>query len=285
MQYTPYTDIPETELIKKYNSFSMPCEESKSVLSYLWESHLTFIVGQCRHYFSASSYINFEDVLQACFITFLEVVRTYDAKRGKLTTALIRPLQHTFTIYIANTYGFTQHESLMVNRYITILEENNLSGNEDINHLTALYNQKYSNAPITAKSMKRYRDYYVMQDMVRLDQYPIDLPKPDISQSPDSVWQDINQCVTYTIVRNYIEKAEEDSRPLLLFLFGFIPSIEIDGHLYSVHEKPHPIKPLRQACYKLFPSLSQYLYENACLPDTSMKSLLHFLCSFVTLKF
>ena len=87
----------------------------------------------------------------------------------------------------------------------------------------------------------------------------------------------------YDIVQNYIEKAEETSRLLLLFLFGFISSIEIDGHIYSLEKKPHPIKPLRKAYFKFFPELAQYLYENDCIPDTNMNSLFHFLRTFVHL--
>ena len=107
------------------------------------------------------------------------------------------------------------------------------------------------------------------------------------SQSPDR-WlreprnnqQDFDHRSTYALIQDYIEKTEEDSRPLLLFLFGFAPSVEIEGHLYSVNEKPHPIGPLRKACFKLFPELVQYLYDNDCIPDTEIKSLFQFLCSF-----
>lgn len=151
--------------------------------------------------------------------------------------------------------------------------------------MTALYNKKYSNSPITAKSMRNYRQYYLMQDMVRLDQFPMDILQPANAQSPDSVWQDIDQRTTYAIIQNYIEKAEEGSRPLLLFLFGFAPSVEIEGHLYSVNEKPHPIGPLRKACFKLFPELIKYLYDNDCIPETSMGALMHFLCWFVNLMY
>lgn len=48
---------------------------------------------QCRQYFAISSYINYEDIIQECFLTFLDVIRTYDPVRGKLTTALFRPLR------------------------------------------------------------------------------------------------------------------------------------------------------------------------------------------------
>lgn len=99
----------------------------------------------------------------------------------------------------------------------------------------------------------------------------------------EPIWQDIEYRATYDIVQNYIEKAEETSRLLLLFLFGFISSIEIDGHIYSLEKKPHPLKPLRKAYFKFFPELAQYLYENDRIPDTNMNSLFHFLRTFVHL--
>lgn len=56
----------------------------------------------------------------------------------------------------------------------------------------------------------------------------------------EPIWQDIEYRATYAIVQNYIEKAEETSRLLLLFLFGFISSIEIDGHIYSLEKSRIP---------------------------------------------
>lgn len=52
MESTTYDTISEDELIKKYNSFIVPCEESKSILLFLWKKHLPFITNQCRLYFS-----------------------------------------------------------------------------------------------------------------------------------------------------------------------------------------------------------------------------------------
>lgn len=56
----------------------------------------------------------------------------------------------------------------------------------------------------------------------------------------EPIWQDIEYRATYAIVQNYIEKVEETSRLLLLFLFGFISSIEIDGHIYSLEKSRIP---------------------------------------------
>ena len=119
-----------------------------------------------------------------------------------------------------------------------------------------------------------------MQEMVQMDQnFNADLISA-ARQPQDPIWQDFDHRSTYALIQDYIKKTEEDSRPLLLFLFGFAPSVEIEGHLYSVNEKPHPIGPLRKACFKLFPELVQYLYDNDCIPDTEIKSLFQFLCSF-----
>ena len=91
MKNSIYDTGTEATLIEKFNSYSSPCEESNALLAYLWEKNLPFITGQCRQYFATSSYINYEDIIQECFLTFLDVIRTYNPVRGNLTTALFRP--------------------------------------------------------------------------------------------------------------------------------------------------------------------------------------------------
>ena len=283
-QHSIYDNIPESELIEKYNSYVSPCDESKHILEYLWKAYTPYIISQCRNYFPNSSFINYEDILMECFFAFVKTLHTFDANRGKLATALYRPLQHVFLNYVAKSHGFSQYTSLMISHFGIILRENDLTGNEDIDLLTSLYNKKYYKNPITAKSMKLYRDYYFTQDHIYLDQYPMDLLKTVAPICPDPVWQDLSNHDTFLLVQNYIKKAEGNDRLLLLFLFGFIPSVEIEGHLYSADKKPQPIGPLRKACFNLFPKLSQYLYDNDCIPDPGSKSLMYFLCSFVKLQ-
>lgn len=115
---------------------------------------MPFITGQCRQYFATSSYINYEDIIQECFLTFLDVIRTYNPVRGKLTTALFRPLQHTFINYVAGTHNYSQHANLMVTHYKTLLRENELTGNEAIDYLTSLYNQRYPKIPLLLNHCK-----------------------------------------------------------------------------------------------------------------------------------
>lgn len=283
MKPNPFKDIPEDVLIKKYSSPSTSYEESSAIFAYLWEQYRPSIIAQCSCFFSNSTYINYEELLQECALTFVDVLHSYDPVRGKLITALVLPLRHTFTEYIASTYGYSQYDNMIISRIKKMLSENDLSGHENIDFLTALYNQIYRSSPLSSKSLKKHLEYYKTQDLVYLDQYPSEFQTYVEQSSFDSVWQDIDKRATYTIIQNYIEKAEGDDQLLLLFLFGFIPSVKIDGHLYSVHQK-RPIKPLRKACFRLFPSLAQYLYDNHCIPDTDAKSLLKFVCDFAKLK-
>lgn len=276
-----YDTISEDELIKKYNSFIVPCEESKSILFFLWKKHLPFITNQCRLYFSNSSYINFEDILQDCFFTFMNVLRTYNPALGSLNTVLLLPLRHDFTDYMANAQGYSRHINLMVAHVKTVLVENDLTGNEDIHFLTDLYNQKYTKNPIKAKTLKKYLEYYMMQDIVRLDQGPIDNLKLASPTSPDPVWQDIDTMNSYTIVRDYIKTTEGNDRLLLLFLFGFTHSVDIAGKHYTMEKFFLPLaKDFRKPYQKLFPPLIEYLYDNAVIADKSQASLINFIRAF-----
>lgn len=75
-----------------------------------------------------------------------------------------------------------------------------------------------------------------------------------------------------------------NARLLLLFLFGFISRVEIDGRTYCYEENFHPVMPLRNAYMTLLPELSRYLYANTCIPDMSVVSLSKFIYYFRSLK-
>lgn len=252
MELNPYKNISEKELIEKYNSPTTSREESDAIFTYLWKKHLPFIAEQCRRFFSNNTFINFDDILQECAPTFLNVLRSYDPTRGKLITALVPHLRHTFSNYMATEHNCSRYDNMIIAHIKKILLENELTGNEDITYLTDLYNKKYSNQPLSPKSLKRHLELCKMQDLVYLDQYSPELLQFTEQVTSDPTWQDINNHATYTLIRDYIERAAENDSPLLLFLFGFLPNVEIDGHLYSATQK-EPIRPLRKACFKLFP--------------------------------
>ncbi len=280
-----FDKIPETELIEKFNSPTTSREESSAILAYLWGKYQAFLADQCRRCFSNSTFINFEDILQECALTFIDVLHSYEPERGRLTTALVPYLQHTFSDYVAKEHGSSQYDNLINSRIQKVLSEEDLTGNEDPDHLNALYNKKYPKNPLSSKSFKKHLEYYQLQNPVYLDQYSPELLPYAVKSDCDSVWQSIDDQVTYTIIKNFIEKKEGNERLLLLFLFSFTSHVEIDGYTYFRNENPHPVKPLRNACLALFPALSRYLYANDCIPDMRNKTLLRFLCRFIALKF
>lgn len=143
--------------------------------------------------------------------------------------------------------------------------------------MNALYNKKYPKNPLSSKSFKKHLEYYQLQNPVYLDQYSPELLQYAVKSDCDSVWQSIDDQATYTIIKNYIEKKEGNERLLLLFLFGFTSHVEIEGYTYYHKENPHPVIPFRNACLALFPELSRYLYDNACILDMSEETLSDFI--------
>lgn len=137
-----FDKIPETELIEKFNSSTTSREESSAILAYLWEKYKAFLADQCRRCFSNSTFINFEDILQECVLTFIDVLHSYEPERGRLTTALVPYLQHTFSDYVAKEHGSSQYDNLINSRIQKVLSEEDITGNEDPDHLNALYNKK-----------------------------------------------------------------------------------------------------------------------------------------------
>ena len=269
--------ISENELINKYQSTTTSAEEAHCILLYLWNQYSAFVMQQIQIFFAASLHIDYQDLLQESFLVFHEVLNSFNSNRAqRLSTALLLPLRHCFTVYIARQKGCSRHENTMITHFKALIEENELTGNEDIHRLTTLYNQKYSQNPVTPKSLQKYRDYYLMQDKISFEKCTVNM----LPQTSDSTWQNIDNEATYYLVRDYIKKTEGNDRLLLLFLFGFIYSVEIDGCSYSVDQKPHPIGPLRRACFKVFPQLTQYLYENDCIASKQPKALLYFLTHF-----
>lgn len=279
MESSYFEKIPEKELIEKYNSPATSHEESSAILTYLWEKYQPFLADQCRRFLPNSTHISFPDLLQECAPTFINVLHSYDPKRGKLTTALVPYLQYTFMDYVAKEHGSSQYGNLINSRIQKVLSEMDLTENEDPDHLNALYNKKYPKNPLSPKSFKKHLEYYQMRNPVHMDQYTPELLQFTEKPESDPVWQNIDKQATYAILKNYIEKKEGNERLLLLFLFGFTSHVKIEGHTYyrDKNKNPHPVMPYRNACLAIFPELSQYLYDNACIPDMKEETLSDFI--------
>lgn len=112
-----------------------------------------------------------------------------------------------------------------------------------------------------------------------MDQYSPELLQFAVKSDCDSVWQSIDNQATYTILKSYIEIKEGNERLLLLFLFDFTSHVEIEGHTYyrDKNKNPHPVMPYCNACLAIFPELSRYLYDNACIPDMREETLSDFI--------
>lgn len=269
---TSYDTIPEADLIQQYQALPITSGERKAILQYLWDKHLPFVMQQLNNYYSASSYINYDDLLNDCFMTFCEVLLKYDSSRGKLITALSLPLKHTFTNHLAAEFGYSAHENLMVSHFKSILTKYDMTGVEDPGLLTDLYNREYRNKPITVNSLKKYRDYYFMQDKSPIDGYTNYLRSAEPLPEQSAVRSD-----TRDRLFAYCQKAEGDDRLLLLFLFGFLYSVTIDGITYVLGQDFSFSSPLCKVYKKLFPDVALFLYNNGFIPDTNMKSLKNFL--------
>lgn len=279
MESSYFEKIPEKELIEKLNSPATSNEESSAIQAYLWEKYQPFLADQCRRFFPNSTYINFEDLLQECALTFIKLLRSYDPKRGKLTTALVPYLKYAFRKYVAKEHGSSQYDNLINSRIQKVLSEKDLTGNENPDYLNALYNKKYPKNPLSSKSFKKHLEYYHLQNSVHMDQYSPELLQFAVKSESDPVWQNIDKQATYAILKSYIEIKEGNERLLLLFLFDFTSHVEIEGHTYyrDKNKNPHPVMPYRNACLAIFPELSRYLYDNACIPDMREETLSDFI--------
>lgn len=279
MESSYFEKIPEKELIKKLNSPATSHEESSAIQTYLLEKYQPFLTDQRRRFFPNSACNSFEDLQQECALTFIKVLRSYDPERGRLTTALVPYLKYTFLNYAANEHGSSRYDNLINSHIQKVLAEKDLTGNEDSDYLNALYNKKYPKNPLSSKSFKKHLEYYQMRNPVHTDQYTPELLQFAVKSESDPVWQNINKQATYAIIKNYIEKKEGNERLLLLFLFGFTSHVEIEGYTYCRDENknPHPIIPYRNAYMAIFPELSRYLYDNACIPDMKEETLSDFI--------
>lgn len=196
MESSYFEKIPEKELIEKLNSPATSNEEFSAIQAYLWEKYKAFLADQCRRCFSNSTFIIFEDILQECVLTFIDVLHSYEPERGRLTTALVPYLQHTFSDYVAKEHGSSQYDNLINSRIQKVLSEEDITGNENPDYLNALYNKKYPKNPLSSKSFKKHLEYYHLQNPVHMDRYSPELLQFAVKSESDPVWQNIDKQAT-----------------------------------------------------------------------------------------
>ena len=147
----------EKKLIAFLQSPDCSAEKRSEIIYLLWKNNENYVRGQIYQFFSQSPYVDYEEILSECLVTFCEFLDKFDLSRNSsLRTALHLPLRHTFYMYMCSENGFTSHENQVCLRLQTIFDRYNLTGGESINELTHIYNLTFPQQTITSKSMYRY---------------------------------------------------------------------------------------------------------------------------------
>ncbi len=267
----------EKEIIASAQSIDCPAEAHKELINLLWSEHSSFIAGQVSHFFRNSNYCDYADIYQESFLTFYDVVMKFDISRNnRLRTALLLPLHHTFYQYISRENGRTIHENQMVTHFQVVLDRYGLTGQEDLEILTQYYNLTYPASPITAKSMFKYRQYYLMGYKTSLDTVAYEFMPDDFSVENHIALHDtreqLQKCITA------FKKTEQQS--LLLFLFRLSDHITLNGIHYGNDLKHFPKKQFKCSLDKLLPRLLNVMYQNGLITEKSMEEFYFFLESY-----
>uniref|UniRef100_UPI004028362C hypothetical protein n=1 Tax=Acetatifactor sp. TaxID=1872090 RepID=UPI004028362C len=234
----------EKKLIASLQSPDCSAEQRSEIIYLLWKNNENYVRGQIFQFFSQSPYVDYEEVLSECLITFCEFLDKFDLSRNSsLQTALCFPLKHTLYIYMCSENGFTSHENQVCLRLQTIFDQYSLTGQENINELTLIYNSVYPQNTITPKSMYRYLRYYSTKNKVRIDSIDHDVIPTDFSTEHYVALMDLREHLSecaYSFINS-------DEQSLLLYIFRLTDHVEVNGTVYpedcshltkSVFKKP-----------------------------------------------
>lgn len=234
----------EKKLIASLQSPDCSAEQRSEIIYLLWKNNENYVRGQIFQFFSQSPYVDYEEVLSECLITFCEFLDKSDLScNSSLRTALCFPLKHTLYIYMCSENGFTSHENQVCLRLQTIFDQYSLTGQENINELTLIYNSVYPKNTITPKSMYRYLRYYSTKNKVRIDSIDHDVIPTDFSTEHYVALMDLREHLSecaYSFINS-------DEQSLLLYIFRLTDHVEVNGTVYpedcshltkSVFKKP-----------------------------------------------
>lgn len=269
----------EKEIILSVQSPDCSMETHKELVNLLWSEHNSFIVGQVAHFFRNSNYCDYADIYQESFLTFYDVVMKFDVSRNnRLRAALLLPLHHTFYQYICRESGRSIHENEMVTHFQAILDRYGLTGQEDLELLTRYYNLTYPANPITAKSMFKYRQYYLMGYKTSLDTVAYEFTPDDFSVENHIALHDTREQLRKCVIA--FEKPEQQS--LLLFLFRLSDHITLNGIHYGHDLKHFPKAQFKRSLDKLLPRLLDVMYRNGLIAEKNMANFYCFLQNYYT---
>lgn len=220
----------EKKLIASLQSPDCSAEQRSEIIYLLWKNNENYVRGQIFQFFSQSPYVDYEEVLSECLITFCEFLDKFDLSRNSsLQTALHFPLRHTFYMYMCSENGFTSHENQVCLRLQTIFDRYNLTGGEDISALTRIYNSTFPQHTITSKSMHRYLRYYLTKNKVRIDSIDYDVIPADFSTERYITLMDLREHLS-ECAHSFINS---DEQSLLLYIFRLTDHTEVNGTVYT----------------------------------------------------
>ena len=264
----------EKKLIASLQSPDCSTEQRSEIIYLLWKNNENFVRGQVFQFFSQSPYVDYEEVLSECLVTFCEFLDKFDLSRNSsLRTALRFRLKHTLYMYMSNENGFTSHENQVCLRLQTIFDQYSLTGQENINELTHIYNSAYPRNTITSKSMYRYLRYYSTKNKVRIDSIDHDVIPTDFSTERYVALMDLREHLSecaYSFINS-------DEQSLLLYIFRLTDHTEVNGTVYT-EDCSHLTKSVfKKPLSKFINRLLAHMCEMNLISDATESSFYNFL--------
>ena len=169
--------------------------------------------------------------------------------------------------------GFTSHENQVCLRLQTIFDQYSLTGQENINELTLIYNSVYPKNTITPKSMYRYLRYYSTKNKVRIDSIDHDVIPTDFSTEHYVALMDLREHLSecaYSFINS-------DEQSLLLYIFRLTDHVEVNGTVYP-EDCSHLTKSVfKKPLSKFINRLLARMYEMNLISDANENSFYNFL--------
>ena len=267
----------EKKLIAFLQSPDCSAEKRSEIIYLLWQNNENYVRGQIFQFFSQSPYVDYEEVLSECLITFCEFLDKFDLSRNSsLRNALRFHLKHALYMYMCSENGFTSHENQVCLRLQTIFDQYNLTGGEDINKLTHIYNSAFPQYTITSKSMHKYLRYYLTKNKVYIDSVDHDVIPTDFSTERYITLMDLREHLSeyaYSFINS-------DEQSLLLYIFRLTDHAEINGTVYTEDFSHLSKSVFKKPLSKLINRLLARMYEMNLISDANENAFYNFLYAY-----
>lgn len=264
----------EKKLIASLQSPDCSAEKRSEIIYLLWKNNENYVRGQIFHFFGQRSYVDYEDILSECILAFCEFLDKFDLSRNSsLRTALHFPIKHALQMYKCSENGFTSHENQVCLRVQAIFDQYSLTGQENIDELTHIYNSAYPRNAITPKSMHKYLRYYLTKNKVYIDSIDHDIIPTDFSTERYITLMDLREHLSecaYSFINS-------DEQSLLLYIFRLTDHAEVNGTVYA-EDCSHLTQPVfKKPLSKFINRLLARMYEMNLISDANENAFYNFL--------